>query len=139
MLRWQSLSTKRYLFWAYYLLSYRPILCKNDAPWPKYHSSRPIDYQAEQVKALQTTETGSVGYQLTAAQVTHYKMPIPPGRDVQAADCYSSKNRREVTLVADQAQLDENKQIAKLIGNVTLTSVPLLTQNTSMSNLPLKW
>ena len=32
-----------------------------------------IDYQAEQVKALQTTETGSVGYQLTAAQVTHYQ------------------------------------------------------------------
>ena len=41
-------------------------------------------------------------------------------------------------MVADQAQLDENKQIAKLIGNVTLTSVPLLTQNTSMSNLPVK-
>ena len=96
-----------------------------------------IDYQAEQIKALQTTETGSVGYQLTAAQVTHYQNANTAVMS-KPQIVIRPKNEREVTLVADQAQLDENKQIAKLIGNVTLTSVPLLTQNTSMSNLPVK-
>ena len=96
-----------------------------------------IDYQAEQIKALQTTETGSIGYQLTAAQVTHYQNANTAVMS-KPQIVIRPKNEREVTLVADQAQLDENKQIAKLIGNVTLTSVPLLTQNTSMSNLPVK-
>ena len=92
-----------------------------------------IDYQAEQVKALQTTETGSVGYQLTAAQVTHYQNANTAVMS-KPQIVIRPKNEREVTLVADQAQLDENKQIAKLIGN---NFVGDLVNNTVMTNEPL--
>lgn len=96
-----------------------------------------IDYQAEQIKALQTNETGNVSYQLTAAQVTHYQNANTAVMS-KPQIIIRPKNEREVTLIADQAHLDENKQLAELNGNVTLTSVPLLGQNNSTSNLPVK-
>lgn len=96
-----------------------------------------IDYQAEQVKALQTSELGSVSYQLKAAQVTHYQAANTAVMR-QPEIIIRPKNEREVTLVADQAQLDENKQIAQLNGNVTLTSIPLIVQQGDNSNLPVK-
>lgn len=82
-----------------------------------------IDYQASDIQALQTNEQGSVSYQLNASSVTHYQN-AKTAVLTQPTIAWQTNNQNKVTLTADTAQLDEAKQLARLSGNVTMTSQP---------------
>lgn len=94
-----------------------------------------IDYQAQQVKALQTDEQGQIQYQLTASQVTHY-LNAQTAVLTDPNIVWHTKNGREVTMMAKAAQLDENKQAVNLTGAVKLQS-RALTNMTNSVNSPL--
>lgn len=83
-----------------------------------------IDYQASQINALQTNVNGEVSYHLKAQAVTHYqhaKTAVLSQPDI----VWRTANQKQVQLTAEQAQLDEAKQLAQLSGNVKMTSQSL--------------
>lgn len=83
-----------------------------------------IDYQASQVDGLQTDTNGEISYRLKAQTVTHYqnaKTAVLSQPDI----VWRTANQKQVQLTAEQAQLDEAKQLAQLSGNVKMTSQSL--------------
>lgn len=83
-----------------------------------------IDYQVSQLDALQTDSTGDVSYRLKATSVTHYQNAKTAVLSEPTMH-WRTANQKQVQLTADQAQLDEAKQLAQLSGNVKLVSQSL--------------
>ncbi len=84
-----------------------------------------IDYQANNIRALQTNEQGAIYYQMTADKVIHYqyaKMAILENPNI----VWLPSPERKVIFQAVRAELDENQQIIHLKDNVMMQNQPLM-------------
>lgn len=89
-----------------------------------------IDYQASNIKALQTDETGNVHYQMTAKGVTHYQKAGSAVLEIPNI-VLPNHNNKQITLTADNATFDENSQIAQLTNNVKVVSKSVQNDDTA--------
>ena len=96
-----------------------------------------IDYQATQVKALQTSDKGAIGYQLTADKVTHYQN-ANTAILTNPRITLNSEAASDINLVAAQAQIDQTTQMATLTGGFVLTSTPQANNSQGISKLPIE-
>lgn len=83
-----------------------------------------IDYQASNIKALQTKEDGIVNYRLTAKGITHYQVARSAILD-EANVTWQNDPTRQTTLLAKQALLDETRQIVTFKDGVHVQSQEL--------------
>lgn len=83
-----------------------------------------IDYQASNIKALQTKEDGIVNYRLTAKGITHYQVARSAILD-EANVTWQNGPNRQTTLLAKQALLDETRQIVTFKDGVHVQSQEL--------------
>lgn len=79
-----------------------------------------IDYQATNIKALQTDSTGNIHYQMTATGVTHYQNAQTAILENPNIMLYQGDKQTE--LVAKQATFDEKTQIVQLKDSVKVVS-----------------
>lgn len=83
-----------------------------------------IDYQASNIKALQTKEDGIVNYRLTAKGITHYQVARSAILD-EANVTWQNAPTRQVNLTTKQALLDETRQIVTFKDGVHVQSQEL--------------
>lgn len=79
-----------------------------------------IDYQATNIKAIQTDNTGNIHYQMTATGVTHYQKAQTAILENPNITLYQGE--KQTLLSAGKATFDEKQQIAELTEQVKVTS-----------------
>lgn len=79
-----------------------------------------IDYQANNIKAIQTDDKGNIHYQMTATGVTHYQKAQTAILENPNITLY--QGNKQTLLTAGKATFNEKKQIAELTEQVKVTS-----------------
>lgn len=79
-----------------------------------------IDYQATNIKATQTDNTGNIHYQMTATSVTHYQNAQTALLENPNIILYQGEKQTELT--AKKAVFDEKTQIVQLNESVKVVS-----------------
>lgn len=131
------MSTKLLFFFAFLMIvTAAYFYASNNASLSKL-SLKPsdIDYQASNIKALQTADDGMVNYRLTAKGVTHYQVARSAILD-EAKVTWQTDPTRQVNLTAKQALLDETRQIVTFKDTINVQSQDLQSgSNTPNMNL----
>lgn len=126
------MSTKLLFFFAFLMIvTAAYFYASNNASLSKL-TLKPsdIDYQASNIKALQTQEDGNVNYRLTAKGVTHYQVARSAVLE-EAKVAWQNDPTRQVNLFAKQALLDETRQIVTFKDHVSVQSQDLQSGSNS--------
>lgn len=94
-----------------------------------------IDYQAKNIHALQTSDTGYVNYRLNASEVTHYQT-ARTGTLTNPTIEWVPNPTRKVTFQAVLGTLNETTQEVLFQNNVKMVSQPLL--NDGSASVPMQ-
>ncbi len=122
------MSTKLLFFFAFLMIMTAAYFYASNNAALSRLSLKPsdIDYQASNIKALQTKDDGMVNYHLMAKGVTHYQVARSAVLD-DTKVTWVNDPTRQVTLLAKQALLDETRQIVTFKDHITIQTKDMQT------------